>query len=440
MDEKSKNTAEKKLSTEAYKGVRDFYPEDMFVQKYMFDKMRKTVESFGYVEYGASILEPTELYKAKSGEEIINEQTYSFIDRGERDVTLRPEMTPTVARMVAGRKRELAFPLRWYSIPNLFRYEQPQRGRLREHWQLNVDLFGVNNTVDADIEIISVAYQIMKNFSTPEKEVTDKDFTIEVNNRELWNSLCKSQELSQEQQHLVSKLIDKKNKIDPKIFNDELENILGKKTPIFLELANEWNINNLPQEIKTTDGHLNISNILSVLEDKGIKAIYNPTIMRGFDYYTGMIFEVRSTDSINKRAMFGGGRYDNLTGLFSDDKVPAVGFGMGDVTMRDFLETHNLMPTYKSSAELYLCNLDQKFLSEISTLAQRLRDAGVNVAVDFRDKKIGDQIKTAEKQKVPFVICIGENEITSKKYTVKNLETREETVLGEKDIAPFIKK
>src|SRR4051812_2728742 len=132
MAEKSRE----KLSTESYKGVRDFYPEEMFLQKYIFDVMRKTAESFGYVEYGASILEPAELYQNKTSEEIVSEQTYTFKDRGERDVTLRPEMTPTVARMVAGRVREVAFPLRWYSIPNLFRYEQPQRGRLREHWQL----------------------------------------------------------------------------------------------------------------------------------------------------------------------------------------------------------------------------------------------------------------------------------------------------------------
>src|SRR5689334_21983158 len=134
-----------KLSTEPYKGVRDFYPEDMAIQNYIFSVMRKTVESFGYSEYGASVLEPSELYRAKSGEEIVNEQTYTFKDKGERDVSLRPEMTPTVARMIAGKLKSFSFPLRWYSIQNLFRYEKPQRGRVREHWQLNADIFGVKN-------------------------------------------------------------------------------------------------------------------------------------------------------------------------------------------------------------------------------------------------------------------------------------------------------
>ena len=142
------------LSAEPYKGVRDFYPEDMWMEEYIFETWSYVAESFGYEKYGASVLEPAELYKAKSGEEIINEQTYTFVDRGDREVTLRPEMTPTVARMIAARRHELTLPVRWYSIPNLFRYERPQRGRLREHWQLNCDIFGTSD-VSADIEIIT---------------------------------------------------------------------------------------------------------------------------------------------------------------------------------------------------------------------------------------------------------------------------------------------
>src|ERR1700729_362662 len=175
----SKNTSI--LGTDPYKGVRDFYPEDMAVQSYIFDTWRKVVERYGFVEYNASILEPAELYKAKSGEEIVNEQTYTFTDRGEREVTLHPEMTPTVARMVAAKARELTFPLRWYSIPNLFRYEKPQRGRLREHWQLNVDMFGVDSA-DAAVEIINLAYDIIKAFGAG-----NESFEIRINNRRLIN-------------------------------------------------------------------------------------------------------------------------------------------------------------------------------------------------------------------------------------------------------------
>src|SRR5476651_1538448 len=154
------------LSTKPYKGARDFYPEDERLQKYMFGKWREVAEIFGYEEYDAPILEPLDIYLAKTGEEIVNEQTYVFEDRGKRKVVIRPEMTPTVSRMVAGRRQELAYPLRWYSIPNLWRYERPQKGRLREHWQLNIDLFGVEG-VAADHEVILVADSILKSFGAP---------------------------------------------------------------------------------------------------------------------------------------------------------------------------------------------------------------------------------------------------------------------------------
>ena len=165
-----------KLSTEPYKGVRDFYPEDMAVQNYIFDTWHKVAKKFGYVEYGASPLEPTELYTEKSGAEIVNEQTFTFRDRGGRSVTLRPEMTPTLARMVAARRKSLKYPLRWYSIPNIFRYERPQRGRKREHWQFNADLLGLPG-LDGDKEIVRFAYEMFKEFGAK-----DSDFEIKINN------------------------------------------------------------------------------------------------------------------------------------------------------------------------------------------------------------------------------------------------------------------
>ncbi len=250
-----------KLDTAPYKGVRDFYPEDMRIQNYIFNTWKKVVESRGYQEYSASPLEPTEIYAEKSGEEIVHEQTFTFIDRGDRSVTLRPEMTPTLARMVAGKRRELKFPLRWFSIPNLFRYEKPQRGRKREHWQLNADLLGVGG-IEGDKEIITLLYEIMKEFGAK-----DSDFEIRVNN-------CN--------------------------FDD--------------------------------------------FKDLTPNMIFDESLARGQAYYTGTVFEIFDKDPENPRALAGGGRYDNLLELFDVEAVPAVGFGMGDITMRDFLETHKLLP------------------------------------------------------------------------------------------------
>jgi histidyl-tRNA synthetase len=411
----------KKLSTESYKGVRDFYPEEMFVQNYIFSTWKKVAKSFGYEEYSASLLEPSELYRAKTGEEIVNDQTYTFIDRGEREVTLRPEMTPTVARMVATKKRELSFPLRWYSIPNLFRYEQPQRGRLREHWQLNVDLFAINS-LNAEVEIISIAHSIMLAFGAKES-----DFEIKINSRKLMNKFFADLGLNEEQSHKFQKLIDRKKKIDD--FDKQAELIIGKKFTAKI----------LPND--------EIKDLLKLLREAGIKnATFDETIVRGFDYYTGVVFEVFDTNPLNKRSLFGGGRYDNLLSIFGEengknterDKVPAVGFGMGDVTIKDFLETHHLLPPYRSSTNLSICLMSLHYAKEADNIATILRKNGLNVTVNYSDRKIGDQIKNADKHKIPFILCIGEDEIKNKKYKVKNMETGEEKVLHIEEISHYI--
>ena len=257
------------LDTAPYKGVQDFYPEDMAKQNYVFSIWKKVAEQFNYEEYTASLLEPAELYKEKSGEEIVNQQTFTFTDRGGREVTLRPEMTPTLARMVAARRKSLKYPLRWYSIPNLFRYEKPQKGRRREHWQLNVDILGVAG-LEADIEIITLADTIMQTFGAKRE-----DYEIRM------NTIASTQ--------------------------DDLEEVMSK------------------------------------LREAGIMNIkIDDTLKRGQAYYTGVVFEFFDTNPENPRSILGGGRYDNLMELFDAEHLPAVGFGAGDVTIKDFLETHGL--------------------------------------------------------------------------------------------------
>jgi histidyl-tRNA synthetase len=201
-----------KLSTEPYKGVRDFYPEDWAVMQSVFDTLRRTLTLYGYEEYQASPLEPAELYESKTSEEIVSEQTFTFTDRGDRRVTLRPEMTPTLARMSAGKRREIAFPARWFSIPNLFRYERPQRGRLREHYQLNVDLLGIADS-KADGEIIVIASEILKAFGA-----FDGDFTIRINSRGLLNSATTALGYTDEESKGYLRLLDRKSKMSSEEF------------------------------------------------------------------------------------------------------------------------------------------------------------------------------------------------------------------------------
>lgn len=421
----------KKLSTDSYKGVRDFYPEDMAVQNHIFGIWKNTVEKYGYQEYNASVLEPADLYRAKSGEEIVNEQTYTFTDRGDREVTLRPEMTPTVARMVAAQRRERPFPLRWYSIPNLFRYEQPQRGRLREHWQLNVDIFGVTS-IQAEVECIQVAYDITRQFG-----LKDTDFEVRLNNRKVMNYVTRDVfKLNDEQAHKISKLIDRKNKVEAKVFADAAQEILGDVADKFLTLLNSQNFeeftSHLPQTKEEHEGLREIREVIAALEKLGITNVrFDQTLMRGFDYYTGIVFEIFDKNPTNRRAVLGGGRYDDLLSLFGGDKVPAVGFGYGDVVARDLLETYTSLPKDIRAADLYLCVMNASHFDYAQDLAQKLRTKNIKVSVDYSGRKVGDQIKTADRLKIPYIICIGDQEVASGEFKIKNLVTGEEKLSTE---------
>lgn len=425
------------LSTDPYKGVRDMYPEDMFIEDYIFETMQDVVEHFGYEKYSASILEPSELYESKTSDEIVNEQTYTFEDRGGRRVTLRPEMTPTVARMVAARRRELAYPLRWYSIPNVFRYERPQRGRLREHWQLNCDLFGVSH-VEADVEIILLAYELMRAFGAEEK-----DFEIRLNHRavipETLALLAKKHgfKITAAAQRDLIHLMDRREKLNTAAYAKELRAILGDEvSEIVLKSYTTKNIRKL---ITETQAGQDFITLLQTLERRGINNIvHDPHMVRGFDYYTGTIFEVFDTTPENNRSLFGGGRYDDLLSVFDGDPIPAVGFGMGDVTMRDYLATHHLLPSHHSPTDLYLAVVDTASLPFAQTLAQRLRRRDLTVAVDLSSKKVGDQIKTAVKKNIPFVLFVGEAEEQSGIFRLKHLVSKAEYDLGEAEIAEVI--
>jgi histidyl-tRNA synthetase len=399
----------KALSTDPYKGVRDFYPEDAAIQQYIFSTWARTAESFGFERYDASILEPSDLYKAKGAEneEMVNEQTYTFIDRGEREVTLRPEMTPTVARMVAGKRRELAFPLRWYSIPNLFRYERPQRGRLREHWQLNCDIFG-SNDYTADVEIIALAYQTLIDFGAkPEM------FEIQINDRAMMTRLYQALGIPDTQIPAITRLNDRRDKIDAHTYRHELKEIVGDG------LLVEEIIMMLDNSDEQTD-------VVIGLAELGItNVVFNRSLARGFDYYTGTIFEIKDTSGEHNRSLLGGGRYDNLTGMFGDEPISGVGFGMGDVTMRDFLETHKLLPINVSASTptVTIIPADTEYNLPAQKVASQIRRIDRNIVVDLSDRKIGKKIGTASDKGSKYVVVVGEDEVASGNFILKNLLT-----------------
>lgn len=426
------------LSSQPYKGTRDYYPEDKRVQNYIFSVWRKVSESFGYEEYGAPTLEPLELYAAKSGQEIVNEQTYTFIDRGGRTVAIRPEMTPTISRMVAARRQELAYPARLYSIANFMRYERPQRGREREFWQLNVDIFGADG-VAAEAEIIALSDTIMMEFGAK-----PQDYVIKVNNRKLTNfMMAQYLGLDAVQAQFMIKLFDRKNKISQQDFIDQATEIFEDEAEAGLQkieaLMQAKSMADLPAEIRDSSSVREVQELFTLLERAGVNSlVFDITLMRGFDYYTGMVFEVYDTHPENNRALFGGGRYDGLVGLFDAEPISAVGMAPGGTMIENFLQVHGLMPVLHSTTQIYMAVLGD-VTREAEKLARELRNAGINVELEISDRKLDKQIKTVLKKDIPYILFIGANEVASGIYALKDIAKSQEYKLDIAGIVELIK-
>jgi len=417
------------LSTQPYKGTRDFYPEDKRIQKYMFNKWREVFQLYGYEEYDAPVLEPTELYLAKGNQEIIDEQTYTFKDRGDRSVTMRTEMTPSVSRLVAAKRQELPYPLRWYSIPNLWRYERPQKGRLREFWQLNVDIFGVAG-LEAEQEVIQVADATVLGFGAKRDM-----YSIKLNNRALMDYINKDYlGLDSVQSTTLIRLIDRMNKLDSAAFRGMVDAIFSPSqreaglSAKLDQILMAKTMNDLPAELAASEPAKKLAALIELLHLQGItNAVYDPTLMRGFDYYTDIVFEVFDTNPENNRSMFGGGRYDGLIGQFGVEPVPSVGFAAGDVTFQNFLESNDLLPDLRSETDIYVILIGDVYERSIKAISE-LRQNGVRVAVDITGRKMDKQIKTALKKQIPYALFIGEQELENEQFKLKNLnENNEET-------------
>ena len=428
------------LSTQPYKGTRDFYPEDKRIQKYMFNKWREVFELYGYEEYDAPVLEPTELYLAKGNEEIIQEQTYTFQDRGERSVTLRTEMTPSVSRLVAAKRQELPYPLRWYSMPNLYRYERPQKGRLREFWQPNVDIFGVAG-IEAEQEVIQVADATLLAFGAKRDM-----YSIKLNNRALMDYINTVYlGLDSVQSTTLVRLIDRMNKMESAAFRGMVEAIfspsqreagLAEKLDKILAAKS---LKDLPVEVAASEPAKKLADLVELLHLQGMSnAVYDPTLMRGFDYYTDIVFEVFDTHPDNNRAMFGGGRYDGLIGQFGVEPVPSVGFAFGDVTFQNFLETHGLLPKLPSETDVYVILIGDVYERSIKAI-QELRESGVRVAVDITGRKMDKQIKAALKMNIRYALFIGEQELESGQLKLKDLDAGKEETHSVERIVSIVK-
>lgn len=413
------------LSKKPYKGCRDFFPSEMRVRNYLFEMMHKTAKSFNYLNYDGPTLEEVELYKAKSGDELINDQIYSFMDRGERFVAIRPEMTPTLARMVANIHKQEQKPIRWYSIPNLMRYEKPQRGRLREHWQYNVDIFGAPKHL-GEFEVLNLIKQLMDNFGAS-KEM----YAILINDRSIvdfvFNNLLS---LNEEQSYKLYKVIDKAKKVSSEKLEEMISEIITDKNKkdTFKQYLALQSFNDVEKFL--ADNHaseIEFSHFLKLIQGSDVSEVlkYDPTIVRGLDYYTGLVFEVFDQHPDNRRAIAGGGAYANLLQIFNESPLPGIGFGMGDVTLRDFLETHKLMPAFdEAEADLFMCYFDDESFAAANKIAINMRAQGLKVELNLGTIKFNKVFKVAQSKGHQNVALLGADEIKDGTITIKNMSTR----------------
>ncbi len=350
------------LSSQPYKGTRDFYPADIARRNYIFNTWRKVLISHGFVEYDASIVENAEIYLAKSGEELGSKQLYSFIDKGDRKIALRPEMTPTLARMVSAKFGEIKFPLRWFSIPNCFRYERPQKGRLREFWQLNVDIIG-KPAGEVDLELLYLVGKLFLEFQADKSQ-----FKIMFNHRQVLDKWMEQYSLNNNKTLIYAVLDDwfkltieeNSNKLKIELNESQIKSLInlcsktGQEWTDYLEIANSF------EEIK------NILELMPVILPE-VEYDFSPTIIRGLAYYTGLVFEGFNKNPISPRAMFGAGRYDDLLELFGQS-APAIGVGVGDVTWADFLDEWKLWPeNLESNSKVGIILKEVSNLSEVYT-------------------------------------------------------------------------
>lgn len=414
---------------QAVKGTREFYPEQMALRNFIYEKVRAASQSFGFQEWDAPFIETIDLYAAKSGEELVKKQSFVFKDRGGDDVALRPELTPSLARMVAAKQGELTFPVRWWSFGPFWRYEQPQKGRAREFFQWNIDLLGADSP-EADAELIAVAATFLRSVGlTPERAA------IYVNDRRLTNSQFESLGIPPEKRIDALGLVDRRAKMEPEKWDAyALEIGLSQKQLDGLKVSladlDLW---------KTSP---ELTRLFAALEALGVKEFvkFDPNITRGLLYYTGTVFEAFETSGSLKRAILGGGRYDNLLADVGGQPLPATGFAMGDVVIGIVLQENGLVPEFSPSpASVLVTMFDESLRLQSLSLAAELRQAGLNTMVYPEPIKLPKQFKYADKMKMKVAVTIGPDEAAKGQVAVKNLLNGEQVIVSREAVVDSVK-
>ncbi len=397
------------------KGTRDFYPEDMKKRRSLLDNLRKTIELYGYEEYDAPLLESFDLYAAKSSPEIIERQSYVFEDRGGDRIVVRPEMTPSIARMIAAKQRELPSILRWYSLPECWRYERPQKGRLRNFLQVNVDLIG-SDSMEADVEAIDLALSMIRSLGIDMSKIE-----VRINDRRLLESWLTDAGVSLDKKASVLSLLDEKDKLEPEVFRARL-----------IELCDSEATNRLiqkldltPEALRTEEKALRLcetqERLVSLGWENNVKI--DATVIRGFTYYTGVVFEVYETSGQFRRAIFGGGRYDQLVEAVGGSPVSGVGFAVSDVSLQELLVTQNKEIISTKNNAVMLIPLSDEQGPEQAKLSNLLRADGIATMISFPPYGFSPQLKLAQRKVVRIAVLLAPEELKAGQVLVRDLQT-----------------
>ena len=409
--------------TTAVKGTRDFYPEDMAYRRWLYAKIRQVSESFGYQEYEGPYLERLELYAAKSGEELVREQSFVFEDRGGEMIALRPELTPTLARMVAARGKSLMRPLRWWSFGPFWRYERPQKGRAREFFQWNIDLMG-EDSPQADAEIAAVGASFFRAVGLAPDVVR-----ILVNDRRLADAQLEGVGILPEQRPQAFRLIDRIDRVRMDDWSEQ-----GQEAGFSNEQLES--LVQIARDDQGVESSAELIEFLGSVEALGVRDYfeYDPSVVRGLDYYTGIVFEARDVAG-NYRAILGGGRYDDLVAAVGGDPLPATGFAMGDMVLRLTLDEYSEQADFSpSQAQVFVPTFDESTRQASLGLSAELRSAGFSVEWYPSLARLPKQLKYADRLGIPLAAIIGPDELEAQTVALKDLRSGEQETLDRSDL------
>lgn len=417
-------------------GFRDFPPEEFALRSHIQESWRRVATRYGFAEYDGAVLEPLELYVEKSGEEIVG-QLFNFVDKGERAVTMRPEMTPSLARILGARSRGMSKPIRWFSMPQLYRYERMQRGRLREHFQWNVDIVGEAG-VAADAEVIAVAIDGLRDLG-----LTAEDFVARVSDRRLLGALLGAIGVADDATASVFAVVDKIERLPDEKADALLSEagLSGDQISELRALLDDPGLDGLDARFGENEAvapHLaRLREYLGILTAMGLGEFLSLDlrIVRGLAYYTGIVFELFDRKG-ELRAICGGGRYDRLLELVGGEPLPAVGFGMGDVVLEELLRDRGLIPEYTRSLDYFIVAVDEAQRPEAMRVAHALREDGHSVAYALRGQGVGKQMKVAAREGAATVLVLGPDEVERGCAVARDMKTGEERDVPLADLAP----